>query len=178
MPRWIRTCMGRRVECRRETDIFTPGLFSFFQSKAAVSLDVHAQLHKGWMKMVKVHDDTVATECLVELSNRERAIDCVVRGPAGTECQCVSFLDTVMSSLNKLLADKSPGTLLEKYYLSPTHLKETKQYPAGFKKGDVEAATAKGPYTKIVSRCGGDFITENVCDLLPSAFVSEPSHGC
>ena len=173
----MNTYVGRRVECRCETDIFTPGLFSFFQSKAAVSLDVHAQLHKGWMKMVKVHDDTVATECLVELSNHERAIDCVVRGPAVTECQCVSFLDTVMSSLNKLLAEKSPGTLLEKYYLSPTHLKEAKKYSAGFKEGDVEAATAKGPYTKMVSRCGGDFITENVCDLLPSAFVSEASHS-
>ena len=172
-----KTYVGRRVECRRETDIFTPGLFPFFQSKAAVCLDVHAQLYKGWMKMVKIHDDTVATDCLVELTNDERAIDVVVRGPTGSERQCVSFLDTVTISLNELLTEKSPGTQLERYYLSPTHMRETKEYPAGFKEDDVKSAEVKGPSTKVVSRCQGDVITENVCDLFASASISEPSHS-
>ena len=127
--------------------------------------------------MVKIHDDTVATDCLVELTNDERAIDVVVRGPTGSERQCVSLLDTVTISLNELLTEKSPGTQLERYYLSPTHMRETKEYPAGFKEDDVKSAAAKGPCTKVVSRCQGDVITENVCDLFASASISEPSHS-
>ena len=172
----MKTYVGRRVECRRETDIFTPGLFSFFQSKAAVCLDVHAQMYKGWMKMVKIHDHTVATECLVELTNHERAIDVVVRGPRGGESQCVSFLHIVVSSLNKLLTEKSPGTQLDRYCLSPTHMKEKRKYPAGFKEEDVQSATAHGPYARVVSCTGHDIITETVCDLFAATSLSEPSH--
>ena len=161
--------VGRRLECSRQTDIFTPGLFSFFQAKAAVCLDVLVQLYKGWMKMVKIYDHTVATECLVELSNHERAIDVVVRGRRGSELHCDSFLHTVMCSLDKLLMEKSPGTQLERQYLSPTHMKETKEFPAGFKEGDVESAAVRGPYAKVTCCTEGDIFTENVCDLFASA---------
>ena len=170
----MQTYVGRRVECMRSTDIFTPGLFSFFQSTTAVCLDVHAQLHKGWMKMVKIHYGTVPTECLVELSNHERCIDVVVRGPTGSERRCVSFLTTVMSSLNRLLTEKSPGTQLEMYCLSLTQMKEARKYPAGFKIEDVEKAKVNGPYGQVVSRTEGNIVTENVGDLM--VFISDQAH--
>jgi hypothetical protein len=169
--------VGKRVECRRETDIFTPGLFPFFQSKAAACLDVHAKMYKGWMKMVKIHDDDVATECLVEMTNRDRAIDIVVRGPTDSKQQCVSFLDTVTTSLDELLKEKSPGTQVERYYLSPTHMSEMRDYPAGFREADVQSAVAKGPKAKVVSHWKDDVVTEDVCNLFAFSSICEPLHS-
>jgi hypothetical protein len=170
------TYVGRRLECKRDTDMFTPGLFPFFQCKAAVGHSTRSQLYKGWMKMVKIYKGNIVTECLVEMTNDERAIDVVVRGPTESKRHCILYLDTVMTLLNDQLRVKSPGTQLERYYLSPVHMKEAHIYPAGFKEFDVQLAAAEGHNSKVTSSFRGDIIIEDVCNLFASVSVFGPSH--
>ena len=156
--------VGRRLKCVRETDIFAPGLFAYLQCRSTVSIDRNAHIWKGGMKLLAKHEGHVVTECLVELSKMERAIDVVVRAPKGHEKQMLASISKVMTTLNDMLEEKSCGTKTEKYYLCRRDIKKRKKDPLAVKEEDV--IKAKQDKTVVVFHSKNDYFAETIDDLI------------
>ena len=99
-----------------------------------------------------------------------RSVDFVCCGGKGTEANCISLLDTVMSLWRDMLDRYSSGTEYETEYLSRKHLekhKELKQVAVYSEEEFKEAkATGEGANATVKQVVGDERVVEKLGDLL------------
>ena len=112
---------GRRVECKDDTDIFTPDVFPclqvrimkwFCDEQGGVCISRHS---------LKFSRDI---EGLVQLTSDQKAIHISVRGRSGKvdRSACYFQLEHVLGMVLSELEQRSPGTAINMCYLSPRSL--------------------------------------------------------
>ena len=154
--------VGRRVECLRDIDIFTPAFFVFLQTRLAVAIDRKAILYRGGIKASRIVESDVHVECLVEQMKQDRAVDMTARATKTSQHHAFEFLQEVNTTLVQVLDEKSPGTDTKQFYLHVPHLTEGQYEPFGFSEEEIEAANAKGEELVI----GTDQIIGNLRDMM------------
>ena len=161
---------GRRQVCSSQTTIFSPSAFVMFQSKVCTTLDQKARLSRD--ALILAQGDTVQTyvECLVAMIDPVRSVDFVCRGGKGTEAECVSLLDTVMSLWRDMLDSYSPGTEYQTEYLCRKHLEEHKELKQviTYSEKEIDDAKAKeeGVHAAVKQVVGDELMVESLGDLL------------
>ena len=162
--------VGRRQVCRSKTTIFSPSTFCMFQSKVCITFKQNTKLWRDGL--IQSQGDTVGNyvDCLVAMIDPVRSVDFVCRGGTGTEAECVSLLDTVMSLWRDMLDSYSPGTEYQTEYLSRKHLEEHKELKqvATFSEEKIKEAKMKNKGADaVVSKWFLDEqIVESLGDLL------------
>ena len=173
--------VGRRQVCRSQTTIFSPSTFCMFQSKVCITLDQKARLWRDGLILSQCSTVHNLIECLVAMIDPVRSVDFVCRGGKGTEKDCGSLLDTVMSLWRDMLDSYSPGTEYQTEYLSRKHLKEHKELKqvTTYSQKEIDEAKAKeeGACAAVKQVVGDDLIVESLGDLLgvPSSAARMPT---
>ena len=162
--------VGRRQVCRSKTTIFSPSTFCMFQSKVCTTFKQYTKLWRDGL--IQSRGDTVGNyvDCLVAMIDPVRSVDFVCRGGTGTEEECVSLLDTVMSYWRDILDSYSPSTKYQTEYLSRKHLEEHKELKqvATFSEEEIEEAKMKNKGADAVASKWflDEQIVESLDDLL------------
>ena len=173
--------VGRRQVCRSQTTIFSPSTFCMFQSKVCTTLDPEARLWRDGLILSQCSTIHNLIECLVAMIDPVRSVDFVCRGGKGTEKDCGSLLDTVMSLWRDTLDSYSPGTEYQTEYLSRKHLEEHKQlkHVATYCEKKIKEAMAKeeGACAAVKQVVGDELMVESLGDLLvvPSSAARMPT---
>ena len=162
--------VGRRQVCRSQTTIFSPSTFCMFQSKVCTTLDPEARLWRDGLILSQCSTIHNLIECLVAMIDPVRSVDFVCRGGKGTEKDCGSLMDTVMSLWRDMLDSYSPGTEYQTEYLSRKHLEEHKELKevATYSEEKIKEAKAKeeGACAAVKQTVGDELMVESLGDLL------------
>ncbi|XP_065826994.1 death-associated protein kinase 1-like isoform X2 [Oscarella lobularis] len=133
--------VGRRLQCKDETDIIVPGTIPFLQTRSVIRLDPSPQIWKDGMVLEKRIDEMTTIEGLIELQETARAIDVVARGPVDSEAECWGFVKEMLDMVRKVLDDRSPGTIIDREMcLSTLALKKLVERPPAHKPSLIEIA--------------------------------------
>ena len=135
--------VGRRHLCSSPTSIFSPSTFTLFQCQVSVKFDINSHLWRDGMIVARAGKCFV--QCLTVMVDPLRAVDFVARGGKGSESECLSLLDDVMTEWTEMVAKHSPGTEYKMEFLSRKHLTKHKYQPASYSKEAVEKAKSEGP---------------------------------
>lgn len=158
--------VGRRLFCCKDTSIFSPGTFGFFQCKACVNLDRQARLWRNGMIMARAETVERHVQCLVVMRDNLRAVDIVCRGGYGREADCISILESTLSVWVDVVLDHSPGTEYELGYLSRKHLTEHKAEVAMYSEKAINEVLQKGS-TAAVRYVTDDYeLVESLAELM------------
>lgn len=176
----MKVYVGRRVQFQHDTtSIFRPGTFSLFQCKACVALDRKGELWRDGMIIRKRDNVYCPIECLVAMTTPLKAVDIVVRGPRGSESDCLSFLQSVMSLWMDVVEDYNPGNVsdCQRGCLSKSHLMEHSSQPAFCQDNEIDASRPSGPdaFVELQVQCTGKKVYETLRDLLVFPPSSESS---
>ena len=136
--------VGRRHLCSAPTSIFSPSTFTLFQCQASVKLNIKSDLWRDGMIVVPRTGKCFA-QCLAVMIDPLRAVDFVARGEKGSESDCLSLLNDVMTVWTDVVEKYSPGTEYKMAYLSRKHLTEHNNRPAAYSEEEVENAKLIGP---------------------------------
>ena len=164
--------VGRRQVCSSQMTTFSSSTFGMFQSKICTTLDKMAQLWRDGLVLSQGHAVHSHVECLVTMHivDLVRSVDFVCRGGKGTEAECVSLLDTVMSLWSDMLDRYSPGTKHQTEYLSRKHLEEHRELTqvAVYSDQQIEGAkqTGEGANAAVKQVVGDERVVESLGDLL------------
>jgi hypothetical protein len=154
--------VGRRYICSSATSIFSPSTFALFQCHIGVKLDIKLDLWRDGMIVVP-RAGRCFVECLVVMDDPLRAIDFVARGGKGSESDCLSLLQNVMTEWIDVVEKHSPGTEYKMTYLSKRHLTEHREQPAAYSAEDIENAKTLGPLAVVAH---DRTLVEALADLL------------
>ncbi|XP_070546951.1 death-associated protein kinase 1-like [Ptychodera flava] len=113
---------GRRIQCRDETDSFSPGLFPRLQARLYNHFRDLGQTPSGiWKNGIKVCH---VVECLVYMTRGWRAIHICVRAQNEEHIgDCHNLLEMVSEQINDVLEICCPGSDIENRVLSGRSLK-------------------------------------------------------
>ncbi|XP_070549743.1 death-associated protein kinase 1-like [Ptychodera flava] len=113
---------GRRIQCRDETDSFSPGLFPRLQARLYNHFRDQSQTPIGiWKNGIKV---CRVVECLVYMTRGWRAIHICVRAQNEENIgDCHNLLKMVSEQINDVLEICSPGSDIESHVLSANSLR-------------------------------------------------------
>ena len=144
---------GQRYECANPIDIILPLSFVIFQSRSCM-----AESHVAWkdgVKLVKIVGEKVV-ECLVTLGMKKGhcCIDVVLRWSKQTACHKLAkqMLDELKAIVVAVCEERSPGVLLNWFYLDSTHLKGFNSDPAIYSSRNVNLKVKDGAFNdKVVS---------------------------
>ena len=132
---------GQRYECACSVDIISPSSFVVFQCR---SYSLENVSHKAWkdgVKLVKIVKDKVI-ECLVTLGVKKEhcCVDVVLRWSSKSQCEEIArqFLAEVKAMITKACDERSPGVVLDWFYLESSHLKQLDKDPAIYSSIEVE----------------------------------------
>ena len=132
---------GQRYECARCVDIISPSSFVVFQSRSSSLANVSHKAWKDGVKLVRVVGDKVI-ECLIESGiKKERCcIDIIFRWSSKADCERVAkkFLDELKAMIAKACDERSPGVILNWFYLDSSHLKQLDEDPAIYSSSEVD----------------------------------------
>ncbi|XP_065838290.1 ankyrin repeat and KH domain-containing protein 1-like isoform X3 [Oscarella lobularis] len=164
--------VGRRLKCQYETDIIVPGTIPFLQTRSVVRLDSSPLIWKDGMILEKRIDE-ITIEGLVEMDEAAKAIDVVARGPVDSEAECFDFVNKMLNMVQKVLDDRSPGTIIDhKFCLSTSALKKLIVNPPAHKRFLIEKAKSDdSPVSTKVK-------TEKYTDTLRELLVVPTNHYC
>ncbi|XP_065838591.1 death-associated protein kinase 1-like isoform X4 [Oscarella lobularis] len=124
---------GQRYECANSVDIILPLSFVVFQSRSSRISETSHETWKDGVKLVKIVGEKVI-ECLVTLGMKKGhcCIDVVLRWSSQTSCHELAkqMLDKLKAMIVAVCEERSPGVLLNWFYLDSTHLKRFDKDPA------------------------------------------------
>ena len=133
---------GQRYECAHSVDIISPSSFVVFQSRCARIAKTSREAWKDGVKLVKIVADKVV-ECLVELGIKKEhcCIDIILRWSSQT-ARCHEVAKEFLAELKDMIVcvcdERSPGVVLNWYYLDSKHLRQLDEDPATYSMSDVE----------------------------------------
>ncbi|XP_065835304.1 death-associated protein kinase 1-like isoform X2 [Oscarella lobularis] len=131
--------VGRRIKRLEETDIITPGTMPFLQChvrNAACFRGLEPIVWQGGL-MIKATIDGVSVEGMIGLTQEDKSLDFVVRGPQHSERECMKLLTDLKNTGEKILREKSPGMDRCLWYISCTELKQLKESPLAYKETTI-----------------------------------------
>ncbi|XP_065845813.1 uncharacterized protein [Oscarella lobularis] len=132
---------GQRYECARCVDIISPSSFVAFQCRCSFLENVSHRAWKDGVKLVKIVGDKVI-ECLIETGIKKEhcCIDVILRWSSKADCEreAKEFLDELKAMIAKACDERSPGVILNWFYLDSTHLKQLDEDPAIYSSSEVD----------------------------------------
>ena len=132
---------GQRYECVHSVDIISPSSFVVFQSRCSYMPHTSHKAWKDGVKLVRIVGSNVV-ECLVNLGIRKEhcCIDVVLRWPSvsGAEEVAKAFLFELKQMIVAVCDEKSPGVLLDWFYLESAYLKRLDEDPAIYSSSNVD----------------------------------------
>ncbi|XP_065838506.1 death-associated protein kinase 1-like [Oscarella lobularis] len=144
---WIEDAMfdvyrGQRYECSLSVDIISPSSFVVFQSRCSrMNKPTRREAWKDGVKLVRIVDDKVV-ESRIELGIKKShcCIDIVLRWSSKRACEEVAkeFMTEIKDMIMRACDERSPGVILNWFYLDSKHLKQLDEDPAIYSMVDVE----------------------------------------
>ena len=133
---------GQRYECFHCVDIISPSSFVVFQSRCScMAKPTRREAWKDGVKLVRIVDDKVV-ESRIELGIKKShcCIDIVLRWSSKRACEEVAkeFLTEIKDMIMRACDERSPGVILNWFYLDSKHLKQLDEDPAIYSMVDVE----------------------------------------
>ena len=138
---------GQRYECDRSVDIISPSSFVMLQSRLSRLENVS---HKVWMNGIRLLKIVGGNDiqCLIQIGIKRghHCIDVILRWSSETECEAVAteFLDELKSSIASACDERSPGVILNWFYLDTSHLEQLNEDPAIYSLSDVSEKVRGG----------------------------------
>ena len=136
----MKVYVGRRLRQVAETDIITPGTMPFLQChvhNAACFRGLRPVLWHGGLMIHETFDGRLV-EGIIQLQQKDRALDFFVRGPDHSEKECMKFLTNLKQTGERILWQKSPGTNTRCLYISCTELKQFKDFPLAYAEDKID----------------------------------------
>eukprot|EP00118_Oscarella_pearsei_P010341 m.63071 g.63071 ORF g.63071 m.63071 type:complete len:1577 (+) comp35139_c0_seq1:79-4809(+) len=158
---------GRRFQGHNETvDVINPNTMPTFQNIISASVDGDADLWKGGISLSKRYDG-LRVEGMVESRKNGKFIDIITRGPEDSEGECLKLSEELQKILMSVLDEKSPGTTIDRLFIS---LKDLKRHSIPFAYSEMslgEAIEKQGQVScHVETSREGRLIRESVRDLL------------
>ena len=132
---------GMRYECANSVDIILPLSFVIFQSRSS---RMGKMSHVAWKDGVKLRNivGRQVVECLVTLGIKKShcCIDVIMRWSSQTACHELAkqMLNELKEMIVEVCEERSPGVLLNWFYLDSTHLKRLDDDPAIYSSSKVD----------------------------------------
>ena len=145
---------GQRYECSLSVDIILPSSFVVFQSRCSrMAKPTRRETWKDGVKLVRIVDDKVV-ESRIELGIKKGhcCIDIILRWSSKRACDEVAkaFLAEIKDMIARVCDEKSPGVILNWFYLDSKHLKELDEDPAIYSMADVEKKVKKKTFDHVL----------------------------
>ncbi|XP_065838484.1 uncharacterized protein [Oscarella lobularis] len=132
---------GQRYECAESIDIISPSSFVILQSRCSRMDNVSHIVWKDGIKLTKIAGSKVI-ECLITMSIKKghHCIDVIVRWSSNDECDVTAkeFVDEVKSMIGAVCDERSPGVILNWFYLDSSNLKKLNADPAIYSSREVD----------------------------------------
>ncbi|XP_065839213.1 death-associated protein kinase 1-like isoform X2 [Oscarella lobularis] len=132
---------GQRYECAQVVDIISPSSFVILQCRCYHMPNVRHRAWKNGIKLIKIVDDK-EVECLITMGTKmsHYCIDVIVRLSSNDRCEAVAkeFLDQLKSMIARVCDERSPGVILDWFYLDSSHLQRRDEDPAIYSARDVD----------------------------------------
>ena len=133
---------GQRYECSYCVDIISPSSFVVFQSRCSrMAKPTSREAWKDGVKLVRIVDDKVV-ESRIELGIKKGhcCIDIILRWSSKKACDEVAkeFITEIKDMIAHVCDERSPGVILNWFYLDSKHLKQLDEDPAIYSMADVE----------------------------------------
>ena len=144
--------VGRRLQCENDTDIITPGTMPFFQAHVAAASEELASLRPiVWKGGIKTTETVRGRrfEALVKLTKNDRAIDIIVRGPLHSEAECYKLMQESKETVERMLDQKSPGTILLELVLSRKGMENLAESCHAYSYKEIDYAQSDHEYPKV-----------------------------
>ena len=156
---WVEDAMfdvyrGQRYECSLSVDIISPSSFVVFQSRCSrMSKPTSREAWKDGVKLVRIVDDKVV-ESRIELGIKKGhcCIDIILRWSSKRACEEVAkeFLAEIKDMIMRACDERSPGVILNWFYLDSKHLKLLDEDPAIYSLSDVETKVKKNVFDHVL----------------------------
>ena len=132
---------GQRYECRHSVDIISPSSFVILQCRCYHIPNVRHKAWKNGFKLVKIVLGK-DVECLIAMGTKKghHCIDVIVRWSSQDDCEAIAkeFLDELKSMIALVCDERSPGVLLDWFYLDSSHLQQLSDDPAIYSTSEVD----------------------------------------
>ena len=133
---------GQRYECSFPVDIISPSSFVVFQSRCSrMAKPTRREAWKDGVKLVRIVNDKVV-ESRIELGIKKGhcCIDIILRWSSKRACDKVAreFLAETKDMIMRACDERSPGVILNWFYLDSKHLKQLDEDPAIYSMAEVE----------------------------------------
>ena len=154
---------GRRIECEdKVTTMISPVSFPRFQVRAQTKFKFGPQCM--WRGGIKALDES-GCEILVQQNAVTTSIDVVVRGVAGSQKRCRDTLTRVLSMINNILLETSPGTTTYELVLSSSHLSGMSKDPLCYSQDMIDEALKTNGVVVDQSQAKAETLYELLVDL-------------
>ena len=132
---------GQRYECDKPVDIISPSSFVILQCRCYRMPNVSHEAWKNGFKLIKIVGSKVI-QCLIEMGVKKghHCIDVILRWSKKDDCEAVAkeFLDELRSMIAAVCDERSPGVILNWFYLDSSHLKQLNEDPAIYSSRGVD----------------------------------------
>ena len=132
---------GQRYECDKSVDIISPSSFVILQCRCSRLTNTSEELWKNGIKLVKIVGNKVI-ECLIQLGIKKgrHCIDVILRWSSKVECdaEAKKFSNELKSMIAQACDERSPGVILNWFYLDSSHLQQLNNDPAIYSSSEVD----------------------------------------
>ena len=132
---------GQRYECLHCVDIISPSSFVILQCRCSRLTNTSQKLWKNGIKLVRIIGNKVI-ECLVQLGLKKgrHCIDVILRWSSKFKCdaEAKKFFNELKSMIAQACDERSPGVILNWFYLDSSHLKELDEDSAIYSSSEVD----------------------------------------
>ncbi|XP_065839216.1 death-associated protein kinase 1-like isoform X2 [Oscarella lobularis] len=132
---------GQRYECAESVDIISPSSFVILQSRCFRMDNVSHIVWKDGIRLIKIVGSRLI-QCLITMGVKKghHCIDVVLRWASKDDCEAVAkeFLDELKSMIADVCDERSPGVILDWFYLDSSHLKQLNSDPAVYSSREVD----------------------------------------
>lgn len=142
--------VGRRLRCKSDIEIIAPSTLPLLQARAAqATAEMISSVFKGGVHVVRKDSDPdcPTVEAMVTVSDGKRmihAIDVVARSARCCSRELQAFLESVLHLVMRALDDRSPGTAVERLFLSPKHIRNHAPDPLAYTEEEIQKAEMEG----------------------------------
>ena len=132
---------GQRYECSSSVDIISPTSFVVFQSRCSRMTNTSCEAWKDGIKLVKIIGGKVV-ESRIEfgIKMEHHCIDIILRWSSKTACHEVAkeFLAEIIEMIAQVCDKRSPGVILNWFYLDSSYLRRHDEDPAIYSCSEVD----------------------------------------
>ena len=132
---------GQRYECLLSVDIISPSSFVILQCRCSRLTNASEEPWKNGIKLVRIIGNKVI-ECLIQLGLKmgHHCIDVILRWSSKVKCdaEAKKFFNELKSMIAEACDERSPGVILNWFYLDSSHLQQLDEDPAIYSFSEVD----------------------------------------